>query len=62
MVNHIDGRTEEDLDIGVAGGKGDGLGEEGFASAGVSDKDHVHMVSDKVEAEEVEDTPLLILS
>ncbi len=62
MVDHIDGRAEEDLDIGIAGSIGDRFGQEGFTGSGVSDKDHIHMVSDKVEAEEVEDTALLILS
>ena len=62
MINHVDGRGEEDFDIGIAGGIGDGFSQEGLSGAGVSDQYDIHVLVDKVQVQEVEDGGFLFFS
>ena len=49
VIDHVDGGSEEHLDVGVTGGIGKCFGEEGFAGAGVTDDDDIGMPVDKTE-------------
>ncbi len=62
VVDHVYGRSKEDLDVGIAGGTGEAFGQEALSSAGVSDEDHIHVLSNKLETQQIEDTSFLILS
>ncbi len=62
MIDHIDGRGEEDLNVGVACGIGDAFGQEGFAGPGVADEDHIPVLGDEVQVEEIEDLGFVVLS
>jgi hypothetical protein len=62
MIDHIDGRGEEDLNVGVACGIGDAFGQEGFPGAGVADEDHIPVLGDEVQVEEIENLGFVVLS
>ena len=60
LIDHIHGRGETAFDIGVAGGKDQGLGQESFTGAGIADEEDILAFGDKVEGEEVEDLRFLV--
>ena len=61
MIDHVDGAGEEDLDIGITGCIGDAFAEEALPCAGVSDKDHIPVLGDKVQIVKIEDLDFLVL-
>ena len=60
LIDHIHGRGKTAFDVGVAGGKDQGLGQEGFAGAGIADEKDIPAFGDEVEREEVEDLGFLV--
>ena len=61
MVDHVDGRGKEDLDVGIASGIGKAFSQEGFTRTRVANEDDIHVSADKVEVEQVENTGFLLL-
>jgi hypothetical protein len=62
MVDHIDGGSKEDLDVGITRGVGKAFGQEGFARPRIANEQDIHVGTDKVEAEQIEDAGFLLLS
>ena len=62
LIDHIHGRGETAFDVGITGGKDQGLGQEGFTGAGIADEQDIPALGDEVEGEEIEDLGFLVQS
>ena len=56
MVNHINSRGKEDLNIGIASGIGHAFGQEGFACTGIANENDIAVGRDIVEMKQLENT------
>jgi hypothetical protein len=61
MVDHAGGGGKEDLDVGIARGRGQACGQEGFARPRVAKEHDIHGGAGNVEIAEVEDARFLRL-
>ena len=62
LINHVNGRGKEHLDIGVACRIGKAFRQEGFACTGIANENDITVGGDEVEAAQRQDTSFLVLS
>src|SRR5215471_19877521 len=62
MIDHVNGRGKEHLDIGVAGRIGEAFGQEGLACTRVANENDIAVGGDEVEVAQGQDTGFLLLS
>src|SRR5262249_32610090 len=62
MVDHVNGRGKEYLEVGIAGRIGDAFRQEGFARPRIANENDVTVGGDEVEVAQRQDTSFLLLS
>ena len=62
LINHVNGRGKEHLDIGVAGRIGQAFRQEGFARTRIANENDSTVGRDEVEVAQRQDTSFLCLS
>src|SRR5262245_63452364 len=62
MVDHVNGRGKEYLEVGIAGRRGEAFRQEGFACPRIANENDVTVGGDEVEVEQRQDASFLLLS